>query len=118
MMLRPNPSSGVPVYLQLMDQVKEALETGAVRPGDPVPGIGRLAEELVIHPNVVARAYRELEEERVITLRHGAAAGLAFTHEFAKPSLTAVPRRSSRELALENRRLTAQIADEVANRVK
>ena len=118
MMFRPNPASGVPIYRQLMDHVKGALETGAFRPGDPVPGIRPLAEELVINPNVVAKAYRELEQERVITLRQGVGAGLAFTHEFAERSRTAVPRRSSSELALENGRLTAQIAAEVANRVK
>ena len=117
-MFRTNPSSGVPVYLQLMEQVKDALETGAIRPGDPVPGIRPLAEELVINPGAVAKAYRELEQERVITLRRGGAAGLALMYEFAEPSCTAVPRRSSRELALENRRLTAQIAAEVANRVE
>src|SRR5882672_3836257 len=102
MMSRPNPSSRVPIYLQVMDQVKDALESGAFRPGDPVPGIRPLAEELVINPNVVAKAYRELEQEQVIARRDGAAAGLAFTHEFAKRSRTAVPRRSSRELTLEN----------------
>ena len=118
MLLRPNPSSGVPIYLQLMEQVKNALETGALRPGDPLPGIHPLAEELVINPNAVAKAYRELEQERVITPRHRAAAGFAFTHEFAKRSGAQVPRRSSRELALENSRLTAQIAAEVANRVE
>ena len=118
MMFRPNPSSGIPIYLQLMEQVKDALETGAFRPGDQVPGIRPLAEELVISPNAVARAYRELEQERVIAQRQGAASDLVFTNELAERSRTRVPRRSSRELALENSRLTAQIAAEVANRVE
>ena len=74
MLLRPNPSSGVPIYLQLMEQVKHAVETGALRPGDQLPGIRPLAEELVINPNTVAKAYRELEHEGVIELRHGAGA--------------------------------------------
>ena len=74
MLLRPNPSSGVPIYLQLMEQVKHAIETGALRPGDQLPGIRPLAEELVINPNTVAKAYRELEHEGVIELRHGAGA--------------------------------------------
>ena len=117
-MFRPNPSSGIPIYLQVMEQVKDALETGAFRPGDAVPGIRPLAEELVINPNAVARAYRELEQERVIALRQGAAAGLVFTNQLAERPRTAVSRRSSRELALENSRLTAQIAAEVANRVQ
>jgi GntR family transcriptional regulator len=74
MLLRPNPASGVPIYLQLMEQVKHAIETGALRPGEQLPGIRPLAEELVINPNTVAKAYRELEHEGVIELRHGAGA--------------------------------------------
>jgi len=73
-LLKPNPASGVPIYLQLMEQVKHAIETGALRPGEQLPGIRPLAEELVINPNTVAKAYRELEHEGVIELRHGAGA--------------------------------------------
>ena len=73
-LLRPNPSSGVPIYLQLVEQVKHAIETGALREGDQLPGIRPLAEELVINPNTVAKAYRELEHEGIIELRHGAGA--------------------------------------------
>src|SRR5207237_8469637 len=72
--IRPNPSSGVPIYLQLMEQWKHAVETGARRAGDQLPGIRPLAEELVMNPNTVAKAYRELEHEGVIELRHGSGA--------------------------------------------
>jgi GntR family transcriptional regulator len=81
MIFRPNPSLGVPIYLQLMEQVKHAIETGALRPGEQLPGIRPLAEELVINPNTVAKAYRELEHAGVIELRHGAG---AFVTEGAK----------------------------------
>src|SRR4026208_2478936 len=74
MLFRPNPASGVPIYLHLMERVKHAVETGALRPGEQLPGIRPLAEELVINPNTVAKAYRELEHEGVIELRHGAGA--------------------------------------------
>ena len=74
MILRPNPASGVPIYLQLMEQVKHSIETGALRPGEQLPGIRPLAEQLVINPNTVAKAYRELEHDGVIELRHGAGA--------------------------------------------
>jgi GntR family transcriptional regulator len=74
MLFRPNPSSGVPIYVQLMEQVKHAIETGALRPGEQLPGIRPVAEELVINPNTVAKAYRELEHEGIIELRHGAGA--------------------------------------------
>lgn len=73
-LLKPNPSSGVPIYLQLMEQVRHAIETGALKPGEQLPSIRPLAEELVMNPNTVAKAYRELEHEGVIELRQGAGA--------------------------------------------
>jgi GntR family transcriptional regulator len=79
MVFRTNPASGVPIYLQLMEQVKHAVETGALRAGEQLPGIRTLAEELVINPNTVAKAYRELEHEGVVELRQGAGAFIAAT---------------------------------------
>ena len=77
MLFRPNSASGVPIYLQLVEQVKHAVETGALRPAEQLPGIRRLSEELVINPNTVAKVYRELEHEGVIELRQGAGAFVA-----------------------------------------
>src|SRR6188472_3397620 len=74
MLFRSNPSSAVPVYLQLIEQVKHAIDVGALSPGDQLPAIRRVAEDLVINPNTVAKAYRELEHERVIELRQGSGA--------------------------------------------
>lgn len=97
-LLRPNPSSGVPIYLQLMEQVKHAVETGALRPGEQLPGIRPLAEELVVNPNTVARAYRELEHEGVIELRQGAG---AFVAEQARGSRAAdTLRKAQAEVAI------------------
>jgi GntR family transcriptional regulator len=79
MIIKPNPSMGVPIYLQLVEQVKHAIETGALRPGDQLPSIRPLAEELVINANTVAKAYRELEREGVVELRQGAGAFIANT---------------------------------------
>jgi GntR family transcriptional regulator len=66
-----NPSSGVPIYLQLMEQVKHAIETGALQPGEQLPATRKVAEVLVMNPNTVAKAYRELEHEGVIEMRKG-----------------------------------------------
>src|ERR1700749_500093 len=74
MILRLNQSSGLPLYLQLIEQVKHAVETGALRPGDQLPAIPKLAEDLVMNPNTVGRAYRELEHGGIIELRHGSGA--------------------------------------------
>ena len=84
MLFRPNPSSGVPIYLQLMEQVKHSIDTGALRPGEQLPGIRPLAEELVINPNTVAKAYRELEHEGVIELRQGSGAFVSATRRTKK----------------------------------
>ncbi len=78
-MFRINPQSGVPMYLQLIEQVRHAIELGALRPGDRLPGMRRLAEQLVMNPNTVAKAYREMEHAGLIVLRHGAGAFVAET---------------------------------------
>jgi GntR family transcriptional regulator len=57
-----------------MEQVKHAVDTGALRPGDQLPTIRKLAEDLVVNPNTVVRAYRDLEHEGVVELRQGSGA--------------------------------------------
>ena len=74
MILRLNPNSGIPVYLQLIDQLKHAMETEAIRAGDQLPSVRKMAEDLVINPNTVARVYHELEREGIIEVKHGAGA--------------------------------------------
>jgi GntR family transcriptional regulator len=74
MFLKLTPTTGQPIYLQLMQQIRHAAETGAIRDGDQLPSIRSLAEELVVSPNTVVRAYTELEREGWIELRHGAGA--------------------------------------------
>ncbi len=74
MVLRLNPASGIPLYLQLIEQVKHAIETGAIRAGEQLPSVRQMAEDLVINPNTVARAYRDLESEGIIELKHGSGA--------------------------------------------
>lgn len=61
-----NFKSGKPVYLQLVDQVKAAAASGALQPGEPLPSIRPLAEQLQVNRNTVAKAYTELENQRVI----------------------------------------------------
>ena len=66
MRIHLNFKSGKPVYLQVVDQVKSAAASGAVRPGESVPSIRPLAEELRVNRNTVAKAYAELESQGVI----------------------------------------------------
>jgi GntR family transcriptional regulator len=77
MLFKLNPSAGQPLYLQLMQQIRHAVETGALQHGDQLPGIRTLAEELVVSPTTVAKAYSELEHEGLLELRQGSGAFIA-----------------------------------------
>jgi GntR family transcriptional regulator len=66
MLFQINFKSGKAVYLQLVDQVKAAVASGAMRSGEPLPGIRPLAEDLRVNRNTVAKAYAELEAQGVI----------------------------------------------------
>jgi GntR family transcriptional regulator len=74
MVIRLNPSSGIPIYLQIVEQIRHSIEIGALTEGDQLPAIRTLAEELVVSPNTVVKAYDDLEQEGLIRLRHGAGA--------------------------------------------
>jgi GntR family transcriptional regulator len=63
---------GVPIYIQIVNQVKHLVASGRLAPGDEMPPIRALAEQLVVNPNTVARAYLELERGGIVTKRHGA----------------------------------------------
>ena len=66
-----DPRSGVPLYLQLMEQVKRAVALGTLAGGEQLPTVKSLALGLTINPNTVARAYRDLEREGVIETSPG-----------------------------------------------
>lgn len=66
MIFQINYKSGLPVYLQLVEQIKAAAASGALQPDEPLPGIRPLAEELRINRNTIAKAYAELESQDVI----------------------------------------------------
>ena len=65
-MFHVRPESGEPIYRQLVRQITHAITTGALKAGDRLPTMRQLASELVINPNTVARAYRELEQAGLI----------------------------------------------------
>jgi GntR family transcriptional regulator len=62
---------GVPVYVQIVNQVKYLVAAGRLAPGEELPSVRALAEQLVINPNTVARGYLELERAGVVVKRHG-----------------------------------------------
>ena len=65
-------NDGVPIYLQIVNQVKYLVASGRLAPGEELPPIRVLADQLVVNPNTVARAYRELEVAGVVTKRRTA----------------------------------------------
>src|SRR5579862_2640676 len=68
---RLDPASGVPTYLQLVQQVEHALRLGYLKPGDQVPKVRDVVSSLAINPNTVLKAYRELEIKGLTTGRPG-----------------------------------------------
>lgn len=72
MQIHISPNDGVPIYLQIVNQVKYLVASGRLAPGEELPPIRVLAEQLVVNPNTVARAYRELEVAGVVTKRRTA----------------------------------------------
>jgi|WetSurMetagenome_2_1015567.scaffolds.fasta_scaffold670289_2 GntR family transcriptional regulator len=63
--------SGEPIYIQLIRQIKNAVASGILNPGDQMPTVRELATQLVVNPNTVARAYRELIRESVLKAQQG-----------------------------------------------
>lgn len=87
--------SGVPAYRQLVDQVRQALRLGILRPGDQLPTVREVVRQIAINPNTVHRAYRELEQQGLTEGRPGSGT-------FVRASLEQVPdERSELRLALE-----------------
>ena len=79
MQIHISPNDGVPIYLQIVNQVKYLVGSGRLSPGEEIPPIRVLAQQLLVNPNTVARAYLELEREGVVAKRHGSGTYIAET---------------------------------------
>ena len=71
MFVNIDPSNGLPIYMQIVQQIKRGVAVGRLQPEDPLPSVRQLATELRVNPNTVARAYLDLEIEGVIYKRQG-----------------------------------------------
>jgi GntR family transcriptional regulator len=96
--------SGVPVYRQLMDQIKYYVASGTLAPGDQLPSIRELAQLLTVNPTTIVKAFNELAHETVIELRHGKGA-------FVTPRAAGI---STKEQEKAVRRLARQLAVEAS----
>ncbi|MDQ2687766.1 MAG: GntR family transcriptional regulator [Armatimonadota bacterium] len=71
MLFRLDLESGVPLYQQVVEQVRRMIASGTILPGDRLPTVRELAAELVVNPNTVAHAYQMLEQAGVVETRRG-----------------------------------------------
>jgi GntR family transcriptional regulator len=69
MQIQISPADGVPIYLQIVNQIKYLASSGRLEPDEELPPIRTLAEQLIVNPNTVARAYRELELAGIVVKR-------------------------------------------------
>ena len=108
LLLHIDPHSGLPVYRQMIDQIKYYIASGTLKPGDQLPSVRELAQRLTINPTTVVKAYSELEHEQVIEIHHGKGAFVAqpntMASEFQKDK---VVRRLARQLAVESQQIGA-----------
>ena len=112
-----DPTSRIPIYRQLMEQIRQAIARGRLRPGSRLPSVRVLSRELVVNPNTIARAYTELEREGVLNTRQGLGVFVAEP----QAELSAAARRERLSAALD-RFLTEAVhlgfsADEVMSAV-
>lgn len=87
MLLQIHYTSGKPVYLQIVDQIKAAAASGALRPGELLPSIRPLAEQLRVNRNTVAKAYAELESQGLIATAAGKGCYLKDNHSPLKKEI-------------------------------
>jgi GntR family transcriptional regulator len=92
--LRIDFRSGLPIYTQIVNQIQAQVVAGVLKPGDQLPTVRALAEELRVNFNTVARAYRLLDEARIISTQQGRG---TYITEIPPPRVTAKLRKESLE---------------------
>lgn len=96
--IRLTPADGVPLYRQIVSQVKYLVAAGRLRPGQELPPIRSLAERLLVNPNTIVHAYSELVKEGVLVSKHGSGTFVAesVTRSPSRPSVQSlVPKADS-----------------------
>ena len=114
--------SGVPTYVQLEQQVRQAVRMGLLREGDQLPTAKEVVQALAINPNTVLKAYRELERDGVVAPRQGLGTFVTGTFRAVDPAIFGRYRRqltrwmrSAREAGLNDEDLSALFESELGN---
>lgn len=100
--IKINPHSGVPVYRQVMDQIRYYVGSGTLKSGARLPSIRELARALAVNPTTVVKAYTELQHAGVIEMKHGKGAFLTDSGgRLSRSEQRQILRRLARPLAVE-----------------
>ena len=111
--LTVDPRSGVPIYLQIIEQVKRSVALGVLQAGEQLPTVKQLAIDLTVNPNTVARAYRELEREQVIETAPGRGSFVRANGVTEAPKVAAEIGRDALDVALREAKSVGLARDEV-----
>jgi GntR family transcriptional regulator len=127
MLLNVDPRDERPLYIQIMDEVRRALVTGALRAEDPLPSVRDLASDLAINPRTVRQAYGELEREGVVYVKRGLGTFVAADSQARSEERRALGRSVAKRALVEARRnglgaeefiaMIREVAEEEAQRV-
>lgn len=111
--LTVDPRSGVPIYLQIIEQIKRSIALGVLQAGEQLPTVKQLAIDLTVNPNTVARAYRELEREQVIETAPGRGSFVRTNGVTESPKVAAEIAGDALDLALREAKSVGLERDEV-----
>lgn len=111
--LTVDPRSGVPIYLQIIEQVKRSVALGVLGGGEQLPTVKQLALDLTVNPNTIARAYRELEREGVIETSVGRGSFVRAEEAAESPKVAAEIGSRALDLALREAKSVGLSSDEV-----
>jgi GntR family transcriptional regulator len=112
--LTVDPRSGVPIYLQIIEQIKRSVALGLLQSGEQLPTVKQLAIDLTVNPNTVARAYRELEREQVIETSPGRGSFVRSNGVADSPRIAAEIGGEALDVALREAKSVGLGRDEVA----
>ena len=111
--LTVDPRSGVPIYLQVVEQIKRSVALGILAGGEQLPTVKQLALELTVNPNTVARAYRELERDGVIETAVGRGSFVRRDGDTDSPGVAAEIAADALDVALREAKSVGLGADRV-----
>lgn len=111
--LTVDPRSGVPIYLQIIEQIKRSVALGILQAGEQLPTVKQLAIDLTVNPNTVARAYRELEREEVIETSPGRGSFVRSNGVTESPKVAADIGRDALDVAMREAKSVGLARDQV-----